>query len=316
PFDAYITEHVLAPLGMSHSVWSAERAAPEQLARPHASGKDGKLEVVREWPFGASSGASGIYSSLDDMARFVAFQLDAWPASSRAESAVLARASLRESQSFQSFEDVRVGQTAEGKARARARGQGLGWGVYSDCRFEHVVWHNGGTEGHRAAVYLLPMRGVGVIVLANRDGVDVDSPAQHLLERLHDGGVLPRRERKVELAPAWRSAVEAVLALGTAFDAQKYEALFAAPFRQLLPAPQMQAFLQHRAAQDGACTIGASLDSHDQRWVAAALECESGRRIVEAQLLPEGTLLGFWIGDEARHRERVARRGDERDRCE
>src|SRR5690606_38944864 len=93
PFHEYISARVLAPLGMSHSVWSPEQAAPESLARPHELRQD-RLEVLREWPFGASSGAGGIYSSVDDLARFVAFQLGAWPASSRPESPVLSRAAL------------------------------------------------------------------------------------------------------------------------------------------------------------------------------------------------------------------------------
>jgi CubicO group peptidase (beta-lactamase class C family) len=308
PYEAYVTQHVLAPLGMSQSVWAPDGVSPTTLARPHAPRADGTLQVVPEWPFGAASGAGGIYSSVEDMARFVSFQLEAWPASDRAESPVLARASLRESQSFQSFESLRVSLVPEQKAWGQVTGAGLGWGVYRDCRFELIAWHNGGTEGHHAAVYLSPPHGIGVILLANADGANLDTVARQLLERLYDGGVLSLRERVLELSAAWRRQVEAVLALGRAFDPKQYDALFAPSFRQVIPTANMQIYLQRATSEAGACTFGAPIDSRHPRWVAAALECEKGQRVVEAQLLPDSTLSGFWIGEPERHEQRLRSR--------
>jgi hypothetical protein len=201
------------------------------------------------------------------MARFVSFQLGAWPASNHAESPVLARASLRESQSFQAFERLRASAKPDGKVHGSASGAGFGWGVYSDCRFELVAWHNGGTEGHRAAMYLSPPHGVGAIVLANKEGVDADTAARRLLESLHDGGVLSLREPVLELAAAWRRQVDAALALGRAFELPQYEALFATTFRSVVPAAFMQGYLQKNARELGACTIASPVNStkHEER---------------------------------------------------
>jgi CubicO group peptidase (beta-lactamase class C family) len=315
PYEAYVTQHVLEPLGMSHTVWAPDGVSPAVLARPHAPRADGTLEVVPEWPPGGGASAGGIYSSVEDMARFVSFQLTAWPASDRAEGAVLARASVRESQSFQSIEGLRVTLGPEQKAWGQVTGAGIGWGVYRDCRFELVAWHNGGTEGHRAAVYLSPPHGVGVILLANRDGVNLDAVARQLLERLHDGGVLSPRERVLDLSAEWRRQVDAALALGRAYDPQKYEALFAPSFRQAIPSADMKTYLEHAASEVGACTIGSPIDSRHPRWIAAALECEKGPRVVEAQLLPDGTLSGFWIGAPERHEQRLRSREQPRSSC-
>jgi hypothetical protein len=293
---------------MSHSVWAPDGVSPATLARPHAPHADGALEVVPEWALGAASSAGGIYSSVEDMARFVSFQLEAWPASDRAQSPVLARASLRESQSFQSVESLGVSVGPEQKARGQLTGAGLGWGVYRDCRFELIAWHNGGTEGHHAAVYLSPPHGIGVILLANANGVNLDAVARRLLERLYDGGVLSLRERVLELSAAWRRQVEAALALGRAFDQKQCDALFAPSFRQIIPSAGMQIYLQRATSEAGACTFGAPIDSRHPRWVAAALECEKGQRVVEAQLLPDGTLSGFWIGEPERHEQRLRSR--------
>jgi hypothetical protein len=301
---------------MSHSVWSPDGVSPEQLARPHAPRPDGTLQVVPEWALGASAGAGGIYSSLEDMARFIAFQLGAWPASNRPESPVLARASLRESHSFHSFERLRANAKADQKVSAHASGQGLGWAVYGDCRFELVAWHNGGTEGHRATVYFSPHHGVGIIVLTNKDGVDADSAARRFLDRLSDGGVLSLREPVPELTAPWRRQVDAALALGKTFDLPQYEALFAATFRSVVPTAFMQGYLQKNASSLGACTIASGIHSHHPRWVAAALECEKGSRVVEAQLSPDGKLAGFWIGDRTQHEERLRERVERRSSCE
>lgn len=308
PFDSYVTEHILRPLGMSHSQWEASSIAEAALARPHATSPDGALRVIPEWRLGASAGAGGIYSSIEDMARFVAFQLAAWPGSNAPESPVLARSSLREAHSMQALDGFSAKAPSGQPLAAQVNGEGLGWAVYGDCRFEHVVWHNGGTEGHRAAVYLLPARGIGLILLANKDGVDLDAAARSFLARLHDGGVLPQRERVPILSELWRERVSAVWQLGEAFDADRYEALFHPIFRQAVPAETLRPLLLARRAELGRCRVGAPLQSHHDIWLAATLECEQRAMVVEAGLMPNGQLVGLWLGDPAEHKERVSER--------
>jgi hypothetical protein len=80
---------------------------------------------------------------------------------------VVAAASLRESHGFQSTNRLRL-QSKEGQPPAASvSGSGLGWSVLQGCLFEQMTWHNGGTEGHHAVLYLLPTRGIAVIALAN-----------------------------------------------------------------------------------------------------------------------------------------------------
>lgn len=315
PFEAFVSERVLEPLGMSHSVWSAAAVPSELLARPHATGKSGALEVVNEWSLGASSGAGGIYSSVEDLARFVAWELDAWPASSRPDEPVLARASRRESQSLQAVDGVHV-REQQGQPSALVDGTGLGWGAYRDCRFGLVTWHNGGTEGHRAAIYLLPSRGLGLIVLTNRDGVDVDGAARRSLARLHDAGVLPEREPSLEPSERWREQVQAALTLGASFDPARYEALFDRRFREVLPEQAMAPWMSAKRESLGSCRVGAALPPARQHWSASVLECEHGEpSVVEAVLDRGGRFTGFWIGAKSRHEERRRERGADGSPC-
>jgi CubicO group peptidase (beta-lactamase class C family) len=306
PFERYISEQVMRPLGMAHSVWHPEEAPPGSLARPHATDEKGQLAVVPDWRMGASSADGGIYSSVDDLARFVSFQLEAWPASSRAGGDVLARSTLRDAQGFQAVSRLRVNQRPEQKPGASVSGEGLGWAVYRDCRFELVTWHNGGTEGHRAALYLLPTRGVGVVLLANRNRVDLDSIALRWLERLHDGGVLPERQRTLVLDELWKERVNATFELAKSFEATRYEALFHPIFRARITAVQMQVYLAEARRRGGECRIGAALPGRDDDWTAARLECADGAGVVEARLMPNGQLVGFKLYSEEAYGARLS----------
>jgi CubicO group peptidase (beta-lactamase class C family) len=309
PFDVYIREKVLRPLGMTHTVWDAGEVPKGSLARPHANGPDHELGVVPEWTLGASAGAGGLYSSVADMARFVAFELSALPASSRPESPASRRSSLRESQSFQSVARLRMDVGGVEMPKAFVPGEGLGWAVYQDCRFADMVWHNGGTEGHSSSVYFLPSRGVGVVILANRDGADVDTPARRLLGSLYDAGVLPERERPPSVTARWRTRVDAALALGQGFDAARFEEHFDEHFRQALPADKMRPFVEGIYRANGRCRVGDVIDAHDATWQAATLRCERGEpKEVEAALGPDGKLAGIWVASTEKHAARVRER--------
>jgi CubicO group peptidase (beta-lactamase class C family) len=311
-FEKQVTQRILEPLGMGHTVWDAGVVPAASLARPHAARSDGTLGIVPEWTLGASAGAGGLYSSVVDLARFVSFELSAWPVSSGPESVVLSRASLRESQRMQSVRRLRM-SAGSAPAEVSVAGDGLGWSVYQDCRFADVVWHNGGTEGHSSTLYLLPARGVGVIVLANRDDLDLDAPARRWLAALADAGVLPEREAPPWLDPAWRGVVDAALTLGQQFDEARFDALFAESYRKVLPAATMRPFLEKIAQAGGRCATGAALATSDALWRGAALDCERGEpAAVEAVLDAGSRIIGFWAGSRVKHAERVREREQRR----
>ncbi|MET0412930.1 MAG: hypothetical protein ABW217_16610, partial [Polyangiaceae bacterium] len=223
------------------------------------------------------------------------------------ESPVLSRASLRESQQLQVVDSLRLRK--QEPPAARVTGEGLGWAVYRECRFEQVTWHNGGTEGHKAALYLLPTRGVAVIVLANRDGADVDGLALRVLARLHDGGVLPQRQAVLALSDVWRQRVDATLALGRHFDRATFEQLFDQGTHRVLTPERMQPWLEQSYGSFGTCRAGAPLPSRDGNWQAASLVCERGEpRAIEAALSPQQRLTGLWVGTPEAQAERARAR--------
>lgn len=307
PFREYVTRELLLPLDMESTYWEASEVPAARLARPHDLGADGALHVVPEWAMGAAAAAGGLYSSLNDLARFASFQLAAWPPADRPQHPVLRAASIRESQRFHSVDHLRL-QSKEGQPPAASvSGSGLGWAVQQGCRFEHMVWHNGGTEGHAAAIYLLPARGVALIALANTDEAELDAPLGKYLSRLHDARVLPEREPELRLTASFETKVNAALALGKDFSKEHYAQLFARDYVSSIPAEVFQPVVAGIYRELGECRVHAPLESRHDLWVGAALRCERGERAMEA-VLSSGQFMGFWINSPEKYAERVAER--------
>ena len=154
PYRDYVERHILAPLGMTHTVWDRDAVPPSVLAQAWAE-KDGRfVDAGAHWRLGAAESMGGLYSSVADMSRLRRLPaLGVAPARRRPTTGPLRRSSVRESQ-------VLAGFSLPG-----AEGFGVNWIVRSDARLGHVVFHNGATEGYHATVFMLPARGLGVIAL-------------------------------------------------------------------------------------------------------------------------------------------------------
>ena len=157
----FVTKHVLAPLGMTESSFDEDAIPRERLAAGHVKKEDGYHLGGARWRLGAGEAMGGLYSSVTDMAKFMAFELAAWPPRDEIDTGPLRRSSVREAQSIAGF------------APAGRQGFGVNFVVIADPKLGRVAFHNGGTEAFTASMWLLPMKGIGVIALAGA----TDSPA-------------------------------------------------------------------------------------------------------------------------------------------
>ena len=308
-YRGWLQDRLLLPLGMTSTHWAPEDYSEGQLARPHHE-EDGELAPIPEWRQGAAAAAGGLYSTLRDMAKWAAFQLSAWPASNRSETLSLRRASVRESH----LQHWLIGSELEWKGadsptNLLTSGVGIGWQTYRDCRFDHVVWHNGESEGHSAALYLLPRRGVAVILLTNRADTDLDSLAKDLLSRLYDAGALPAR-KQAPLAVVVRRARDAI-AMGEDFDEAAYEALFDEGFRRIIPFAQAGALFQYVHETLGDCTLGGAVTPSRLNRSVLQVDCGQFQAFVdvEVNLTPPYRIRMFRMLDGRRpaHRARLSR---------
>jgi CubicO group peptidase (beta-lactamase class C family) len=163
--------------------------------------------------------------SLDDAAEkyvpelrgLVAAYLDARPPRDGAETAPIARASLREMQQVWRPRPAAVtGIAATGATDLNTGGYGYGLGITQTCDFGHVVAHSGGLPGFGSLMRWLPESGVGLIAFGNRTYTGWGSVANEAIELLRKtGGLQPRT---IQPSPALISARDNVSTLADRWD--------------------------------------------------------------------------------------------------
>lgn len=159
-YEQLARDHVFEPLGMEASTFLLDEQVEAGLA-------------VHYWPddyprrprppvrFGARPGSGGLVSNVEDMCRFLEFQLGGGPEDDRL---------LEPDQLF--------------RAPAEDRGTVPGWLVETRSGIGWVVSHGGECDGHSAQVAFSPSTGVGIVVLGNIGGADLFPFADWLLREV------------------------------------------------------------------------------------------------------------------------------------
>ncbi len=141
PYDVFVKERILEPLSMATATFSS----------------------------GVMIADDGLNLSARELARFVNFQLNAWPPRDDSDPGPLKRASVRESHCI------------GGLQLPGPRPKGLGWELLSDRPLETIVWHNARSQcGHQVAVAFEPTVGIGIIALGSAQ-FHSDRPLRALL---------------------------------------------------------------------------------------------------------------------------------------
>jgi CubicO group peptidase (beta-lactamase class C family) len=158
PYRQYVTEHILRPLGMESSGFDA--TAGDRLATGYAV--DGAGERAPVGPFDLAGGymapAGALYSSVDDMAKFVELQFRSGPA---AGAQILSSDSLRELR--------RPNARVPDDNVWGLKGACYGLGTFQDEEFGHAGFgHIGRVPGYASIVWMVPDLKLGIIVLANQ----------------------------------------------------------------------------------------------------------------------------------------------------
>lgn len=167
PYRSFVNETLLSPLGMTSTGWEPP-ADPSRRAIAYVRDEKGPLSRSPELRLGAAAPGGGLYSNVPDLARFMAFQLAAWPPRSDPETGPVRRSSVRESHGVAGFQS------------AGPRGLGVNWIIENDCLFGRRLFHNGSLDGYKTVVYLLPEAGFGVVLLASLR-VNLEPIALHAL---------------------------------------------------------------------------------------------------------------------------------------
>jgi CubicO group peptidase (beta-lactamase class C family) len=166
PWTVFIKERIFSPLAMSTSKTSIRDIKPgDDFAAPHAH-VDGVLKPIRPDVLDNNGPAGAIQSSVAEMSKWVAMQLNTGeiPGGKRMFSAA------RSKEMWSAITPIPIGEPPPGLAAFKTNfsAYGLGWGL-RDYRGYKLVSHTGGLSGMVSQVMMVPELKLGVIVLTNQE---------------------------------------------------------------------------------------------------------------------------------------------------
>ena len=193
PYERYLNERILRPLGMTSTTLEPSEVPPHRLAHGYRL-VDGEWVEEAQLPDGAFGPMGGMLTSLADLGRWVGLMLDAWPARDGDQAGPLRRSSLREMQQVARYGGATaVRDTAAGTVTLSAGGYGYGLGIRQTCLFRTVVSHSGGLPGFGSLMRWLPEHGVGIVAMGNLTYTGWSGVTDQALQALaRTGGLQPR----------------------------------------------------------------------------------------------------------------------------
>lgn len=219
-YEHYVTEHILRPLGMDHTWFEYARVPADALAHGYRwlGGQWVEQPMLHDGAYGAMG---GMITTLDDFAKYEAFQLAAWPSRSGKEEGPLKRSSRREMQQPWVFNNLNVRFSYSGGEACpmtSAYGYGIRWS--KDCKGKTMVGHTGGLPGFGSNWMILPDHGIGVICFANLTYANTSAINMQVLDTLvtlarlrpreaEPSPILLQRQRELAaMLPDWNGARE------------------------------------------------------------------------------------------------------------
>lgn len=152
-FAAYVENEILAPLGMKDSGFSLDPEKRKRLATGYVHTGPGvpPLEAP-EYDLGCAVYSGGLFTTAEDLARFVCFQLQDDQAE---KDRILETGTLRRMRTPQSIHRLGIHTT-----------YGIGWGVVRIGGYD-AIEHNGALLGYHAHVSAIPDLRLGIVALSN-----------------------------------------------------------------------------------------------------------------------------------------------------
>lgn len=192
PYQQYITEQILKPLGMNDTEWEYSGISEDKLA----IGYRWEDEQWKEEPMlhdGAYGAMGGLITSIEDFSKYVALHLSAWPPSGESDSGPLKRNSIREMHRPFLPRLISDAKRRDGTVCPFIGGYGYGLGYRQDCKGDVRIAHSGGLPGFGSEFSFYPDYGIGVISFANRTYAGTGGLNARVLDTLMTiSGIKPR----------------------------------------------------------------------------------------------------------------------------
>jgi len=201
PYDEYVSQNILQPLGMTSTTLHPSKVAANRLAVGYRW-EDERWKEEPALPHGSFGAMGGMLTSIRDLSRYVSVLLEAWPPRDGPERGPIRRASLREMQQPWRPAGMRVVLDKSTSAtHLTASSYGYGLRVTQTCQYGAMVAHGGGLPGYGSLMQWLPDYGVGIIAFGNVtytgwsrvvgeaiDRLDRTAAHRHLTNQFANGG--------------------------------------------------------------------------------------------------------------------------------
>ncbi len=192
PWDAFIRQRILTPLGMNETEpLVASIVGKPNVAVPHAHiGDSTRVVPIRSTDVIAPAGS--VWSSVSDMSKWMRFILDSGRVGNKR---LISEATFTELVTPQIRAPMAL-YPALSASRPHAFSYGLGWFI-QDYQGQTVWMHTGSIDGMAAIIGLLPDCRTGVYVLENLDHAELRHALMYKVFDLYAGN--PPRDWSTEL---------------------------------------------------------------------------------------------------------------------
>jgi CubicO group peptidase (beta-lactamase class C family) len=224
-----LQQRLLAPLGMTHTTLDLDDLPATQRAGAY-NWVDGSYLDEPVLDSGAFDPLGGIWTTVEDYSRFVAWMLSAWPARDDPETTPIPRRVVR---------SVTDGVFLLGAGRGSglnsaddclmSSAYSMGLGIRRHCDAGLMLMHGGGFPGFGSYVILMPDIGIGVFAFANETYADAYGPVWDAARQLMSSD-LARDVHRHTADPRLLSAYDGVFRAYTAGDITGADLAFADNF--------------------------------------------------------------------------------------
>ena len=281
PYDRYIQQTIMRPLGMTSSGYEFRDVPTAHRAIGYRWENERWLEepTMAHGEFGAMG---GLYVTAADYARWLAFLLSAWPPRDGPETGPVKRSTVRELAQGLNFVSTRkrLGGPADDQC-TWAQAYAMGMIAIRDCTLGLTLSHGGGFPGYGSFVVLAPERGAAVFALTNRTYAAPAEPVWTSLLAIDRQGMIPPEPRAV--APILETFQTAAHAAYKAGSLKPLEERLAVNFLMDRSAENWAAELGRIRQQIGTCTSAEPLFATGALSTSFRWNCERGK--LDGQIL-------------------------------
>lgn len=182
-----VSDRLLSPLAMTATTWV--QPDHDGWARPRRRLDSRHVDEMPPLGDGLIAPMGGIWSTVGDLARWITWLDDAFPARDGDDGGPLRRASRREMQTPRDF----VGARSLRGVRAPTC-YGFGIAMRDETELGRVATHSGGLPGYGSNMRWLPGRRLGVIALSNVTYAPMTELTARLFDVLRGQGLVPTEE--------------------------------------------------------------------------------------------------------------------------